>query len=386
MKIQVAKRDLEAALEVVVNSMTSSGTDISSHFVFRADADENVEVLTFTGRLFSQAPVKCVVELADLGEYPESMPAFTVEGARLLAWVRATKEAALTLEYGPDTKVVTARSPRGAMEFQSTDPTNFPFWDDMWSDVDEKGKIPADKLAAGLSYAKRFCFEKETQHPELCLIECSGGMLYATDEKAIALVEVDGLQNSTLRIHRNDAAAVLKFLGTCGEEEVTLMEHARSLLFKRGDGAVFGETRFKAKYPSITVARDNPDPIWWRISVAEIKESIPYLRSGAAKEDSRIFLSRSGDGPVKLGMKAMTGAQMNIDLNVIESGSEDGAALPPAGFTLDHHDLMKVISSWQADVVKLGIHVHAQDATKGYVRFREERDEVDYLSICAWLS
>ena len=104
MKMQVAKRDLESALAVVTNSMTSSGTDISSHFVFRADEDDDVEVLTFTGRLFSSAPVKCVVDST-----PER--SFTVEGARLLQWVRAVGDTAIDLVFDPETKVVTAVAP-----------------------------------------------------------------------------------------------------------------------------------------------------------------------------------------------------------------------------------------------------------------------------------
>ena len=152
MKMQVAKRDLESALAVVTNSMTSSGTDISSHFVFRADEDDDVEVLTFTGRLFSSAPVKCVVDST-----PER--SFTVEGARLLQWVRAVGDTAIDLVFDPETKVVTAVAPKGSMEFQSADPAQFPFWDEMWPDVEEKGTVKASALAAGLSYARGFVFD-----------------------------------------------------------------------------------------------------------------------------------------------------------------------------------------------------------------------------------
>ena len=35
MRFQVAKQDLEAALQVVTPSLSSSGTDITSHYVFR---------------------------------------------------------------------------------------------------------------------------------------------------------------------------------------------------------------------------------------------------------------------------------------------------------------------------------------------------------------
>ncbi len=376
MKLQVAKRDLETALAVVTNSMTTSGTDISSHFVFRADKDDKVEVLTFTGRLFSSAPVKCVVDTT-------ADRSFTVEGARLLQWVRAVKDAALDLEFDPETKVVTARAPKGSMEFQSLDPANFPFWDEMWPDVTEKGTVKAVSLHSGLSYAKGFVFDKETKKPELCLIECKDGLLFATDQKAITLVEVEGLDQSTLRIHRNDAAAVLKFLGTCGDGDVTLMEHDRSLLFKRADGAVFGESRFKAQYPPLNINRDNDNPIWWKVSVAEILEAIPFLSSGAANEDNRLFFARPvADGPVKLGMKAMTGNHMDIDIPVVECGDDGNAVLPTTGFMLDHNDLQRVLGGWSEETVTFGIHLKG---SMGFVRFREEREDVDYTSVLAWL-
>tara|TARA_Y100000310_G_scaffold194428_2_gene194418 strand:+ start:10045 stop:11178 length:1134 start_codon:yes stop_codon:yes gene_type:complete len=376
MKLQVAKRDLESALAVVTNSMTTSGTDISSHFVFRADKDDKVEVLTFTGRLFSSAPVKCVIDSSADRQ-------FTVEGARLVQWVKSVKDAALDLEFDPETKVVTARAPKGSMEFQSLDPSSFPFWDEMWPDVTEKGTVKAVSLAAGLSYARGFVFDKETKRPELCLIECKDGLIFATDQKAITLVEVTGLADSTLRIHRNDAGAVLKFLGTCGDEDVTLMEHDRSLLFKRADGAVFGESRFKAKYPPLNINRDNDNPIWWNVAKADILEAIPFLSSGAADKDNRLFFARPDpNGPVKIGMKAMTGNHMDIDITVVESGDDGNATLPAAGFMLDYTDLQRVLGTWAADSVTFGIHLKG---SMGFVRFREEREDVDYTSVLAWL-
>lgn len=376
MKLQVAKRDLENALQVVTNSMTTNGTDISSHLVFRADKDDNVEVFTFSGRLFGSAPVKCVVDSS-------ADRSFTVEGARLIQWVRSVSDAALDMDFDPETKVVTATAPKGSMEFQSLDPASFPFWDEMWPDVTEKGTVKAAKLAAGVSYARGFVFDKETKRPELCLIECRDGLLFATDQKAITLVEVGGLEESTLRLHRNDVGAVLKFLGTCGDGDVVLMEHARSLLFKRADGAVFGESRVLTQYPPLNIDREDDNPIWWKVAKAEILEAIPFLSSGAAKEDNRLFFTRpTDDGPVNLSMKAMTGNHMGIDIKVGESGSDGKTVLNPAGFMLDHNDLQRVLGQWSADVVLFGIHIKGN---LGFVRFREERDDVDYTSVLAWL-
>ena len=161
------------------------------------------------------------------------------------------------------------------------------------------------------------------------------------------------------------------------------MEHERSLLFKRADGAVFGESRFTAKYPPLRIDRDNDNPIWWKLAKADILGAIPFLSSGAAKEDNRLFISRPDpNGPIKFGMKAMTGNHMDIDITVIEGGDDGKATLPAGGFMLDHNDLTRVLGAWDDDAVTFGIH---QSKTLGFVRFREEREDVDFTSVLAWL-
>ena len=375
MKVQVAKCDLEDALQVVSNSLNTSGTDISGHFVFLYQEDK-LKVYTFSGRLFSECPVTAVVEDT------ENVNAFSVEGSRLLQWTRAARDAALTIAFDAESKVVTATSPRGSMEFESLDPQSFPFWDAMWADVEEKATLPSERLEYALKYARSFCFDKETKRPDLCLVECQKGMLYSTDGKAITLVELEGLDESSLRIHRNDAGAILKFLQTCKGSDVVLMEHPRSLLFKRNDGAVFGESRFDAQYPNLVVDRDSDASVWWELPLDEITEAIPYLASGSAKEDYRLFFNREGDGPVQIGMKAMTGAQMDIDIAVVDSGGTDVSTFPEEGFVINSEDLNKVLGHWDGPTVKFSLHVKG---SKGYVRLRQERDEVDCTTILAWL-
>jgi len=379
MKMQVAKRDLEAALQVVTNSLNTSGSDISAHIVFRVQGD-GVELLTFAGRLISSAPVKCVVDAREA-------KAFTVEGARLIQWVGAVGDEAIDLNYDTEKKVVTAKAPKGAMEFQTLDPEGFPYWDAIWPDVTEKATCKGDRLAAAVAYAKQFVFDKETKRPELCLIECRDGLISATDQKSITLVEVPGLSESALRIHKNDAPAVIRFLGTCGDTDVTLMEHDRYFIFKRADGAVFGETRFNAKYPPLVIDRDAENPIWWKVSTKEFLAAIPFLTSGAEKKDTRLFVDRPDpDGPLRVGMKAMTGSMMAIDVSVIESGKTGDpkveSDLPPGGFCVDFKDIEKVLGGWSQEAAIFGVHIRG---TNGYVRFREERDGVDYTTVCAWL-
>jgi hypothetical protein len=162
-----------------------------------------------------------------------------------------------------------------------------------------------------------------------------------------------------------------------------LLEHERCLLFQRLDGAVFGVSRFKAKIKALALNRNQISSIWWQLSKAEILEGVPYLTSGCAKDDNRLFFARPNPtGPVLMGMKAMTGAQMNIEIPVLDSGSDGQAVMPVGGFVLDYSDILKVLGQWEGDEVLIGIHI---EGAVGYILMRQARDGVDYTTVCAWL-
>ena len=57
MKIEVAKPDLEAALGVVSIGTASTGSDLTTHFVFRRRDDGVIEVLSNNNRLGCSMPV-----------------------------------------------------------------------------------------------------------------------------------------------------------------------------------------------------------------------------------------------------------------------------------------------------------------------------------------
>ena len=59
MKFTVAKSDLDRALNVVSPTLSGSGSDISTHFLIRRRPDDetNVEVLSYSNRVFSMCPI-----------------------------------------------------------------------------------------------------------------------------------------------------------------------------------------------------------------------------------------------------------------------------------------------------------------------------------------
>lgn len=397
MRFKVAKRDLDAALNVVGGSLSSSGSDISTHFLFRVvdppeeGDDYGVEVLTYSGRIFSSCPL-----IASVKDVPDDgKKAFTVEAKRLKQWLNHVADAAL--EFTLDGVEVVAKAPKGKQTFQSLDPDSFPFWDKMLQKAEVKATLPADRMSAALSYSKLFASDRESSHPELCVCEVrpaevdddgnitkEGGILYSTDKKAVTLIRVEGLSESAMRIHAKDSGGFLSFLGTFDGTDVEVLEHPRSLIFRRRDGAVFGETRFQTGFPGLNIKMDDADQHQWVLSKDEVTEAIGFLVSGAAWEDNRLrFKPGKTEGKVILSMASVTGKTTELELDAIEmSVIEDAPEVPTEGFAIDHFCLAKVLNWWKDDALRVGISIMGN---RGYVRFVVEQGNDKYLTIIAWM-
>ncbi|OHD26978.1 MAG: hypothetical protein A2Y38_08155 [Spirochaetes bacterium GWB1_59_5] len=389
MKFQVAKRDLEEALKVVLPSLSSSGSDLSTHFLFRfrpdlpAGADPVVEVLTYSGRIFSSAPVKAKV-------LDQTQTAFSIEGRRLKKWLAVVPDAAL--EFGFDGTVVAAKAPRGTQKFPSLDPTQFPPWDKQIAEAKVTATLSAKRLAVALDYAKRFVSDKEGTEPNLCVVEVKKGLLYATDRRAITLVRAAGLENAGFRIHGKSLGGFQTFLGTFpSDTDVSILEHDRSVFMRRGDGAVFGEALFQARFPDLNVNMDEANHHSWAIGREDVLECIGFLTAGAADEDTRLRVNQRG-GQVVLAMTNQTGDDTELLLDPKEMTSDATATpLPASGFLLNSECLTRILSAWKTqDDVRVGINLMQQtqngkSVLRGYLRFANELDGDKFLTIHAWL-
>ena len=399
MKIKVAKQDLEAGFQVVNPSLAGTGSDLSSHYVFRVrdEGDGNnqfVEVLTYNQWAYASCPLRgASIEDAKDGD------AFTVEGWRLKQWLPAAGEG-VVVEIDVDGSDVTMTVPKGAQKFQSLDPSNFPWWDKTLEESEEVAVIDAGRMGAALDFAKRFASDQDTKTKKTCVCEMQGGVFYATNRIVAAAVEIRGMEKSNMRIHVKNAPQVLSFLKTI-QGDVGVLEHDRGVIFKRGDGAMFGAQRFVEAFQ--TFGRPGADQRVWILPVTDLKDAIPFLTAGAAKEDSKIRLKRATeDGPITLTMATVGGDFVSVDVPVVESETvgDKLPTIPDNGFPVSHLFLQKIVELFakDGDNIRVGVNIRERQGEKtGYLRFADSRFAVEdeegapmadtedgYLAVLAW--
>ena len=382
MKIEVAKPDLEAALQVASIGAASGSTDLTSHYVFRLRDDDVVEVLSNNNRLGCSMPISgCQVEKGD-------NTAFTVESWRLNKWLSAVEEASLTLEFVDGS--VKATSPKGSVKFQSLDPEQFPYWDETLTETSKSTPVNAKRLQAALSHVRLFISDKDTTTPKLAVTEIKNESLQATDKGALAVVTLPELKESNLRIHGKDLGQVVSFLGTCGDEPIEVKEHDRCLFLVRPDGGTLSVGRPHHAFPDIQLDKKPDDPHFWVLKTADLQSAINALAASASKEDTRLNFKLDGD-EVLLSMKAASGDSVEMHLEALEKGTlgDDPTPMPEDGFGISYPYLLKLLGRYRSETIKFGLNPQADEKTNkvrgGWVRFREDRDGDDYLTLLVWL-
>jgi hypothetical protein len=385
MKFKVAKRDLEAALQVVSGCLGKDAADITSHFTFRRRGTEDkytLEVLAYTGRIFSSCPVTAV---AFEDPKAKEKAAFTVEGWRLKQWLQFVPDDGTALTFALDEGEVVVRAKRGKQVFQSLDPSTFPHWDKTLEEAKSVARLPAARLAAALAYSKLFASIKEAKEPGMCCCEVrDGGILYSTDKKVAALIRVKGLEESKLRVHVQDAGGFISFLGLLDEGEVELLEHDRMAVLRRSDGAMFGETRFSFPFPKSSVGMDDTDQHQWTLPLAELQQIIGFLVSGASTDDNRLRLSPGEEaGDVVLSMVNTTGKTTELTLSgVTKVAAPKAPEIPEDGFWLDHRILTKILAFRKDEMITFGLSVRGD---RGFTRIAHEQFECKFLTLLPWL-
>lgn len=377
MEIRLAKRDLEAALSVVSSAVSSSGTDITHHYVFRtvpAPAEgglATVEVLASSGTVFASCPVVCEVT---------SEGAFTVESKRLKQWLGAVGDEPLGFRHAAGE--VTATASRGEAVFQSLDPTTFPYWDELLAGIVETATIPAKRLYEALAYVRPFISPDDTKSPSMSITESREGQLMATNKIIAAMVKVKGLEASNLRVAGKDLGPLLGFLTKQGDTPVSVLEHDRALILRAASGAVFGETRSQAVFPDLR--RDStlvPDH-WWELLVEDVSTGIQFVQAAADPQSTAVTFSQ-GQGFVLLSMPRQNSTKRTeLRIPCSEMGTKESALpLPDGGFKVNQPALSKMLSSWSGDKIRFQLFVHRRG---GYLHTEEVRggEEGDqYLTI-----
>lgn len=373
MKIEVAKSDLEAALGV--SSITvGSGTDLSSHYLFRV-RNGGVEILSYEMRAFSRAPLKATFE-------GESGDAFTVEAWRLDKWVSGVGDGILNLTFSEGD--VHASGPRSKVRFRSLDPSKFPYWDALLATAEDVGVVSPSSLGRALNLARWFVSADDTSKPELCQVEAMGGVLWATDRRALSSVEIPVLPNLNVRIPGKDVGAVLRFLDG-KDTNLTLRAAERApedgggacAVFLRADGCYVGVTRPTSQFPKLDVDREAEDEATLTLDRDELNAGLAVLLASAPKGHESVTFNCSEDS-VAISMPSEAGGSDEYPLSLANLSSGE------YGFTIDFPYLQGIADTFGLDSLSLGLNRRGRG---GFVSFRsvDEGDDANrYYTVIVW--
>lgn len=303
MKITVAKSDLEPALSLVSAGISKEGGDISSHFLFRPH-ENGAEVLAYNGRIGVVASFVAEIEGDDM---------FTVEGKRLLQWVKYAGDVTITLNE-KDGKV-SAKTPRASGTLRSLNPDSFQFWDDTYKSASVSSELSAKGLKDALSNAKNYIYQKDTQNPNYSLCEARDGVLLASDRQALSVSVVPGLSpEASFRIHYKDVNTVITFLNSAGDT-VELLEHNHALFIRSGSGNVLTVGKPNVKFPMINYDLGDKDPIQWTLDKQEVLSGIGQLSATAEDGDLNLrFRFNPKTETVVMSMKSIEGTNDEVPL------------------------------------------------------------------------
>lgn len=371
MNIRVNSSDLDNALKVVRVTVGTS-SDIASHYVFRSQG-ERLEVLSYDGRTFSSC---FVPHTSTVGEV-----SFTVEARRihvLLDNVGANQS--LDLAYGEGGEV-TVKASRGKVTFSSLDPSLFPYWDDVLSGAKVTAKIETDRLHSAFSNARQFIYDQESKNPALCVAEFRNGVLHSTDQMAVSLVKMSGMEDCKLRVFVKDLPNLLSFLATAKGEDVEILESDRASFVRRKDGAVFGETLFAHRFPDINVDWNLEDDQSWDLFQEELLAGIGFLQSGAKLDEPRVRFHREGN-QVNLSMTAVSGKLLPLTVPLVDFKQKDGGVTEMPVFAITDAYVSKMLNGNGNTKIRLGV---SKKGAGGWVRVRDDRGPDTYLTTVAWL-
>jgi len=395
MNLVVAKRDLESALKVVSHTVSMSGSDISSHYLFRQSAEKTLEILSYNGRVYSSCPVVAAFE----GEGKS----FTIEAKRVHWLLEAVPDdAVLKISYNGSGEVSISTA-RGKNIFGSLDPDLFPYWDDALKESEKTSTLSSDRLNAALTHAKSFIYGDDAKSPHLCIAEFRKGCLFSTDQMAVSIVKVVGMEESEIRIFGKDAASVVSFLSTFKttkgapsekseksdekakpeSDPVEVWESDKAMFLRRKDGAVFGEAKSTSRFPDLTVDLSSEDDHWVDLPKAEVASGVKFLAAGAKWEDTVLKMDVR-KGVVVLLMTSASGKPISLEIKTIDQGSRSGdvPALPDGGFPVHNSYIMNLLTSCTGDTVRFGI---TKKGKGGWIRVKDARGTDIYLTTVAWL-
>lgn len=387
MKIEVAKSDLESALEVP-RIAVGSGDDLTSHYVFRVK-DSQVEILSHSERVFGFSRIQGASFDAEEGD------SFTVEASRLDRWLKAIKAGKpLVVETAGD-GVVTLKGGRSKIRLRSLDPKKFRYWDGLYASAEEVGKIGPESLARALACSRWFIGGDDTNKPELCQVEAVEGVLWATDRRALTSVLMPRLPNLAIRVPGSDVSTLIKFLSEKRTQEELSIEIRQAerpfeeggggcAFFHRPDGSYLGVMRPMAAFPTLELDRDEEDQAKMSLNREEFNGALDVLLAGAPKGfPSVTFVYDQEKDTVSVQMPCEAGDVVSYPLQQVTV--KNGEAWDQ-DFTIDYDHLKGIADTFKLNDIDLGVNKRKRG---GYVSFRYTDDDEDgkgndYYSVIVW--
>lgn len=417
MRFSAPKEAWVKALRVVSPAIGSKdGEDkVKAHVVFRiAPSGKAVEVLASNGeRLCASAPIEGVEVDGAPGEMctaPASRLNQLINAIRDGRRIEASSSAGtLTVSVQDGGKV------RSNGRFVSLDPvvSQFPFWDKgLASAAQVCATVATRKLSAGLLYCRNFSTE-QTRNPNLAATECRDGLLTATNQVAVCLVEIPEIAASKMRIEGGDVRSVVSFLKLIDTTEIRETDRTTYFLDTESAGpdnlrATFGVTRWPKELPALKVDREDPDICSFVANISDIQDAMGFLEA-CAKKDDPYFAVRTDATELLFAMSSASGAdgEDSCRVDTVESTDLDKLAekLASGAFYLNEQYLRVVVDNTlksfkgQSDpepntptpatspvavqpTIRFGLNWTPKN---GFTRFRHQSDGVDYLTLLVWL-
>lgn len=378
MRVVISKSDLEKALQVTNNTVASGAVDISTHFLFRHTEEDKLEILSYSGRLFSSA--FCIgATVADTEEFSS----FTIEAKRLNLWLSAVGDSALTFTF--DGKVTKAKSPMGSQTFRSLDPSAFPFWDDVVGNATETAVVPANFMKTALAHLKKFVSSDDTKRPSFCVTEARDGLILAASQGLLSAVGIqDFATENKLRANGKNVGAIVSYLNIFEDGNISICEHDNFVLYKASDGSMLGESRDNHSFPNVALKLDDPTDHQWLIDVADLKNAMIFLKSGAPHEDNRLKFKYQDGNTIKVGMSVAgpDGGDTFVELKTFAQTKKDDDVDTVDTFELHYKNLDMVLGTIRDDRVNFGV---SKKNSSGLVRLDSTIDGNQYVSMLTWM-
>lgn len=402
MKVVVAQKDLKAALDIAQNTLGSSA-DISSHFVFDLQENNQVNVMSSESkRLYSCVPVS-PVKSSGVGK-------FTIEGKRLVQAVNAIGDGhTINMESDDKGNVALSRegNPKSKLNYPGLDPDTFPDWATEISSAKLSKSLPAKLLTACLNAIKPYVSDDDTKRPELCQAVIRDGKMMATDAYSLAILRSTEFTDLDFKIQLKDFPNVLKFLKAHETQDVEIHSTAKAHILKAQDGTTFGFMRSQHNFQNLPAHFLNsfdwtPRRVW-AFNKGDLLNSIELLSSGSDKNDFFVTFNHPEDALTNptLTMDSLTERDSLVEevpmmvVNpadatqyplkmVIDRQNAEVSGVDTGSFKFNYKYLKEVLSGLDNNVV-FGC---SKEGSKGFMLFKNRFDDhdIDMVAIVAWVS